>query len=1229
MTAANEDGPPGDVAPATANTAASPEARPPRSTGRRIRKILLWVVAVVAVIAAIITFAPGPVARLVLHYYLDDLGIDVSGEQSLDVNLWKGRIAFGPVDFSFGDSVPGQVSRLGLDFSIPRLVKRRALVTTLTIEGLDLKLTQTPEGELQLNGVPLSGLLASEPSAEEQKTEETPEDAKSAWGAGLDSFELKNSKLSFVTQQGREAQLQIDTLDLIGFRTWQPDDPGTFSLAGQINGISVNAEGEARPFADELQVGLKYRIDGIELAKIEQFTGPLGFERNAGTFTLEGAGEINQLLKGGTSIASTGNLTIAGLDLAIPKAVAVGLQDAQSAFQLRTHLEPDGAFDTAGSLSLDVAAGHVQVPDGPDVTFEHATMPATDMALSLAADGGMALRGVPTLEITKPAMTGPINVTGNRLALNLTNLSLDSGAKGTDLTTNGTLAFDKPVVEIPAADGSQGMKVQSTGVEATLADVALKQGPDGTRITGGATQIKPGEMQLSLPQANAAAPPMTIAGNVSMLNIDGLAMNVTDKGMALTGKAATNVDAAKLTMPTGRDSPPLVATLDKLALTLGDLALNTAGNETRLKLSADAKIAALAGGNEAQAPAAAGRKRASAARGSAKPGSQLSAGPITIALPSFELTQRPDTLQMTATLSSEWSKLQGALRDIPARPSLAFTDLKLETSPLTLEMSGKGMRVVGKAGIALKDADAGWDSAVAAAHGQTVESKGSAADLSVALSAVDVRSDGGTAEGKAALRLDATRLQVQSPEFDTVAGGRIAVDQLQTDINEIKLGRPPAPAWRIVLDSTLASLSTGKENAIPRMNAKRVEIRQLAIDDRGSVDADAFIITKTDATISRSWMQRLGGDPAAEQVAKSAVEVAEKAEKEKAPLRIGRIRVEDGAQIVFEDDVLKPPARFALNIEAFDMGELNSAKPEGRTDLFLRAKLNEFTPIEAQGWAEVLAPKPDFALNASIKYLQLPQLSPYTAQAIGINIESGRLTVNADATANQGELQGVINLAANSLELGSVSAETASQAENTIGVPLNTALGLLEDDDGRIKLSIPLSGNLASPSFDPGDAIAQAMTNVVKGAVLAPFKLALLPVTLIAGAAEGSVPKLAPVTFESNTDTPDAQGKQILDSLATLLRDQPKLKVQVCGRATQQDRATQLAKEALPDPSDPIYPVAVGDMRAGLGQLAQARTSVVRRILSDEFGIPRRQVLECRSAYEEQDTGAPRVEIKF
>ncbi len=1116
-----------------------------------------------------ISFAPAPLARLILHYYVDDLGIDVEGEQTLDINLWKGIITFGPANFRLGKSDPGQVTKLGLDFSLRSLLGKRALVTTLIIDGLNLKLTENAQGELALNGVPLTGLLASEEEATKTKEKE-----KSSWGAGLDSFELHNSKLQFVTPQDRQADLAIEQLSLIGFRTWQPDEPGSFSLAGQLNGMPVSAEGEARPFAEEIQVSLRYQINDIELAKVEQLTGPLGLDRSAGRMQLQGAGEISQLFKGGTRISSSGEMAVDGVDVSIPGSVGIAMPAAKSTFQLRTRIEADGRLESAGAIGLDATSGRLQVPGGPDVTFDHGSLPSTDVALSLSPDGGLAFKAAPALDIAKLALSGPINLTSDSAKLQLQDLDIASGTTATRIATGGTLKVAKLALATPAANGSSGFKLQAPTIDTTLADVVFKD-------ENGKTQ--------------------------------------------LIGSATTSANVAEVTLPASDKEQPWSATLNKLQLSTRDLALNIDGNTTQLQSALTATIGALTAEMAQPATQRGGRGQ----RTSAVARSQVSVAPIEIELPRFEMTQRPNDLQIATALRSRWTGAKGSLGDVPARPAFSLGQFDLSATSLSLAMAGQRLRVSGDAALSLADADARWESQLAASRESNAESKGTVGKLALNLSGLDVQTEGNSVTAKAAVGLDGSKISLRSSELDTVAGGQMAVDRLQTAVKEITIGRPPAPAWRVVLDATMDGLNTGQANTVPRMHAKTVEVRDLTLDDRGAVDADALIITKTDAAISRRWLERMGGDPAAEQVAKAAEEVVQRATKEKAPLRIGHLRVEDSAHVNFEDDVLRPPARFALKIEAFDMGELNSERPQGKTDLFLRARLNEFTQIDAQGWASPLAPKPDFALSTSVKYLQLPQLSPYTAQAIGLNIDSGRLQIKADATAQQGELQGVINLVANSLALTPVSAEIAGQAEKTIGVPINTALNLLEDSEGKITLSLPLSGNLASPSFDFGDVITLAMTNVVKGAVLAPFKMALLPLNLLVDAASGSAPKLAPITFDANTITPDAQGATILASLAKLLRDEEKLTVQVCGRTTLQDRTAALAKQALPPESDPIYPVAVADLRAGLGQLAQARTTAVRHALDEQYGIRRGRVLECRSYFDDQDNGPPRVEIKF
>lgn len=364
--------------------------------------------------------------------------------------------------------------------------------------------------------------------------------------------------------------------------------------------------------------------------------------------------------------------------------------------------------------------------------------------------------------------------------------------------------------------------------------------------------------------------------------------------------------------------------------------------------------------------------------------------------------------------------------------------------------------------------------------------------------------------------------------------------------------------------------------------------------------------------VSTDWISRLGGDPAAKEVAQKVEKTAQTK-----PLRIGGVRVEDGAVVDFTDTTMKPPERFKLQVKALDLGTLDTTKPEGRTDVYLRATLNEFTPIEIQGWATPIAAKPDFALAIRVQELQLPPLSPYTLRAAGLNIESGSLKLDADASANAGALSGVLRLNVGDLAVQSASAEEAARVEQTIGLPVGAAIGLIQGDDGRIRLDIPLSGDLTSPSFDFGDAIGQAVTNVLKGAVLAPFRLALLPVTVIAGVAQGGAPTLPPIPFTAGQATLDASASAALERLAQVLAEHSKVRVKVCGRATAADRDALAAAD----------PAAAAD--GALRGLAEGRTLAVRRALVEQYGVGADQVLDCRATYSATDTGQPRAEIEF
>ena len=130
------------------------------------RRTLLWVALGTAllllILAGLVTLAPTHAARWIVDRYFTGLPADVSGVTTLDVDLLRGEITFGPVTFHAGEAAPGRVGRLGLDLSVRKLFQRQVLVRSLILEDIDLRITQSAEGAFAVNGVPLRSWLRSE-----------------------------------------------------------------------------------------------------------------------------------------------------------------------------------------------------------------------------------------------------------------------------------------------------------------------------------------------------------------------------------------------------------------------------------------------------------------------------------------------------------------------------------------------------------------------------------------------------------------------------------------------------------------------------------------------------------------------------------------------------------------------------------------------------------------------------------------------------------------------------------------------------------------------------------------------------------------------------------------------------------------------------------------------------------------------------------------------------------
>jgi hypothetical protein len=346
-------------------------------------------------------------------------------------------------------------------------------------------------------------------------------------------------------------------------------------------------------------------------------------------------------------------------------------------------------------------------------------------------------------------------------------------------------------------------------------------------------------------------------------------------------------------------------------------------------------------------------------------------------------------------------------------------------------------------------------------------------------------------------------------------------------------------------------------------------------------------------------------------------------------------------------------------VETLEVTGLDSTAPGKMAELTLKALLNEITKLDLEGKMAPFGSKPDFDLNATVEALELPAFSPYSAKMVGVNLETGQLWADVQGKAVAGSLEGNIDLDIAGLAFSPLTPEDAARLDATTGIPVETAVGLLQDSEGHIKLAIPVSGDLESPDFDLTDAINQAIGGAIQGAITGTFKLLFPPLAIAALLTEegdgGNAPGFKPITFPAGSGELSQESQALAQHLANLLAERPKLSLKVCGRATAEDFDIFAARKrvdagtisqapaeeeaaASEDGAEdaagaaaaaPDTAALMEEARSSLSELATERTRAVHAFLVKTKGIDPKRVAECRPTFEPEDKGPPRVEVSL
>jgi len=114
------------------------------------------------------------------------------------------------------------------------------------------------------------------------------------------------------------------------------------------------------------------------------------------------------------------------------------------------------------------------------------------------------------------------------------------------------------------------------------------------------------------------------------------------------------------------------------------------------------------------------------------------------------------------------------------------------------------------------------------------------------------------------------------------------------------------------------------------------------------------------------------------------------------------------------------------------------------------------------------------------------------------------------------------------------------ESPGAMKLPLDLAIAILTDADGRIDIALPVRGNVDNPQFNYGHVIWEALVTVIKRVATAPFRALG---ALFGGGGE----KLEAIAFEPGSDVVLPPEREKLKRVSEVLGKRPALKLTVHG----------------------------------------------------------------------------------
>jgi hypothetical protein len=433
----------------------------------------------------------------------------------------------------------------------------------------------------------------------------------------------------------------------------------------------------------------------------------------------------------------------------------------------------------------------------------------------------------------------------------------------------------------------------------------------------------------------------------------------------------------------------------------------------------------------------------------------------------------------------------------------------------------------------------------------------------------------------AAKQLDLATMQAFLPSRGTIEGKMDADLRVRGTLAPLSV----AATGRLAFDDPTFGdgqrmLAYIKRVDVARLDAdwpRRVTVERVAIDKPW-----VLLEREADGTVPLLGLL-MAGPPAPRDRVTAAPGAPPGAATSPPAVRVGALAVEEGF-VRFVDRTTTPAfveeaSRIVLS------GRGLGTAPDSRGQVAMNGRLTGGAPFEIKGTLGAIGGPLNLELDGKLTDFPLTRVNPYSNKLIGWVARRGAFgaTVHYRVVDNRIE-------ATNDLLIGQpeyAPSRSGDEVRDRVGVPFGMLVSLLKNVRGEIKLSVPVSGDLASRQFDLSDAFWAAMRETA-------ISVMALPVSWVGKIfytedARIETVRIWPVNFEAGTTRIARDFEPQAERLAGFLRDAPGLTLAMKPVHTVED-IVALKREAVRQRID-----------AGAREPGQTAEAVAARLFAERF----------------------------